>query len=116
MPIPALIYFVTTKKSREKMMELTIKTPQDGSGIERNAAVFKWDSFNNASLFLIQYYENTEAKPVFSAYTKKTSYFLPKQVFTNIFSSGKKYYWKVTGFNDKENITGESAINSFIVK
>lgn len=116
LPIPALIYFVTTEEFKARMMELSIKAPQEGSVIERNAALFKWGSFNGASLFLVQYYENMEANPVFSAYTKKTSYVLPKQVFTNIFLSGKKYYWKVTGYNDKDNIIGESATNSFIVK
>lgn len=116
LPTPALIYFVTTEEFRSRMMELSIKAPQEGSAIERKSAMFKWGSFNGASLFLIQYYENTEANPVFSAYTKKNSYVLPEQVFSHIFSSGKKYYWKVTGYNNKDNITGESATNSFIVK
>jgi hypothetical protein len=116
LPTPALIYFVTTEEFRARMMELAVKSPQAGSTIERKSAMFKWGSFSGASLFLIQYYENIEANPVFSAYTKKNSYILPEQVFTNIFSSGKKYYWKVTGYNDKDNVIGESATNSFTVK
>lgn len=116
LPTPALIYFVTTEEYMAKKMELAVKAPQDGSAIERSAALFQWGSFKGASLFLIQYYEDVESKPVFSAYTKKTSYVLPKQVFTNIFSSGKKYYWKVTGYNEKDNITGESAVKSFMIK
>jgi hypothetical protein len=116
LPTSALIYFVTTEEFRAKMMELSIKTPQEGSAIEKKAAMFKWGSFSGASLFLVQYYENIDAKPVFSAYTRKNSYILPEPVFKNIFSSGKKYYWKVTGYNNKDNNTGESATSSFTVK
>ena len=116
LPTPALIYFVTNEEFKGKMMELSIKAPQEGSAIERKSAMFKWGSFSGASLFLVHYYENIEANPVFSAYTKKNSYILPEQVFTNIFSSGKKYYWRVTGYNDKDNMIGESATNSFTVK
>lgn len=116
LPTPALIYFVTTEEFRAKVMELSIKAPQEGTAIDRNAASFKWGSFKGASLFLIQYYENSEAGPVFSAYTKRSSYVLPRQVFTNIFVSGKKYYWKVTGYNEKDNLIGESATGSFVVK
>jgi len=116
LPTPALIYFVTTEEFRARTRELGIKSPQEGSSIDRKSAMFKWGSFSGASLFLVQYYENIEANPVFSAYTKKNSYVLPEQVFSNIFSSGKKYYWRVTGYSNKDNIIGESATNSFIVK
>jgi hypothetical protein len=116
LPTPALIYFVTNEEFRAKMMELGIKTPQEGSVIERKSAMFKWGSFSGASLFLVQYYENIEANPVFSAYTKKNFYVLPEQAFTHIFTSGKKYYWKVTGYNTKDNVIGESGTNSFVVK
>lgn len=116
LPTPALIYFVTTEEFKARTKELSIKSPQDGSAIDHKSAAFKWGTFNGASLFLVQYYENIEANPVFSAYTKKNYYVLPEQVFTNIFSSGKKYYWRVTGYNDKDNITGESATNSFVIK
>lgn len=116
LPTPALIYFVTTEEFKARTKELAVKSPQDGSAIDRKSAAFKWGTFNSASLFLVQYYESIEAKPVFSAYTKKNYYVLPEQVFTNIFSSGKKYYWRVTGYSDKDNIIGESATNSFTVK
>lgn len=116
LPTPALVYFVTNEEFKGKMMELGIKSPQDGSLIDRKSAMFKWGSFSGASLFLVQYYENIEDNPIFSAYTKKNYYVLPEKVFSHIFISGKKYYWRVTGYNDKDNMTGESATNSFTVK
>jgi hypothetical protein len=114
LPIPALVYFVTTDDYRARFA-IGTQIPRDASTIERASARFAWES-DGASLFLVQYYEDPESKPVFSAYTREAFYLLPQPVFKDIFAPGEKYYWKVTGYNDKNNVIGESATRSFIIK
>ena len=115
LPVPALVYFVTTDEFRPKPVEIMIKSPQEGATVARPIR-FEWAPFDGTSLFLIQYYENRESKPVFSAYTKEAFYVLPQQVYSDIFREGITYFWKVTGYSEKNTVIGESAIGSFIVK
>jgi len=44
-------------------------------------------------------------------------YACPAEIgFHEYFSSGKKYYWKVPGYNDRKNVSGDRAIGSFVVQ
>jgi hypothetical protein len=116
LPVPAIVYFVTPEEFRPISVNVGLKSPEDGSGLSRSAARFEWESFKGASLFLIQYFENPAERPLFSAYTREPNYLLPELASKELFAPGVKYYWKVTGYNDRDNVVVESGIRSFMIK
>jgi len=112
-PLPSIVYFVTPDEAKPIPAKIILIAPAHEDKLEYAPASFRWEPLDGTAVYLIQYYEKPDLKPVFSAYTKEPSYSLPKAVFDNIFSPGKKYYWKVTGFNDENNIKGESEVRTF---
>ncbi|MHC1696628.1 MAG: hypothetical protein AB9919_00895 [Geobacteraceae bacterium] len=116
LPVPALVYFVTPEEFRPRPVDVGLKSPVDNSTLSRAAARFEWESFKGATLYLVEYYENPEERPLFSAYTREPMYQLPELASNDLFVPGAKYYWKVTGYNDKDNIVVESAIRSFTLQ
>jgi hypothetical protein len=112
-PLPALIYFVTTDESSVKQVGLTLKNPAEEAEVPYASLKYEWQVIR-ADVYLIQFFEKQGAKPVFSAYTKKGFYQLPQLVLKNIFQSGKTYYWRVIGFDKERRMTGESKTGSFL--
>jgi hypothetical protein len=116
LPVPALVYFVTSEEFRPIPVTVGLISPKESASLSRTAAQFAWNSSNDATLFLIQYFENTSEKPLFSAYTRDPSYLLPELASKNIFTPGTTYYWKVTGYNDRDNVVVESGVWNFTIK
>jgi hypothetical protein len=115
-PLPSILYFVTPTEFKGKQFTISLNSPENGSAHEYAPMKFEWERFNEGSLFLIQYFDNPESNPVFSAYTKNAFYALPEMVLKKIFDQEKKYYWKVKGFDSENNIIGESNVWSFSFK
>jgi hypothetical protein len=111
-PLPALIYFVTTDESAAKPFGLTLKNPAESAEMPYASLKYEWQVIR-ANVYLIQFFETQGAKPVFSAYTKKGFYQLPQLVLKKIFQPGKTYYWRVTGFDRERRMAGESKTGSF---
>jgi hypothetical protein len=111
-PLPALIYFVTTDESAAKSVGLTLKNPAEAAEVPYASLKYEWQVIR-ANVYLIQFFETQGEKPVFSAYTKKGFYQLPQLVLKKIFQPGKTYYWRVAGFDRERRIIGESKTGSF---
>lgn len=116
LPVPALVYYVTPDEFRARPVDVELLAPLEGTPLPRSAARFEWEPFKGASLFLVEYFENPEERPLFSAYTREPLYLLPELASKDLFAPGAKYYWKVTGYNDRDNIVVESAMRSFTIK
>jgi len=116
LPVPALVYYITPDEFRPRPVDVGLKAPTEGSPLPRSAARFEWEPFKGASLFLVEYFENPAERPLFSAYTREPFYLLPELASKDLFAPGAKYYWKVTGYNNKDNIVVESAMRSFTIK
>ncbi len=112
-PLPSIIYFVTSAEFEGKRFSIKLISPEDDSVLEYLPIKFGWEKLNTTTLFLIRFFDNPSSKPIFSAYAKDASYALPEIVFKKIFSPGQKYYWKVEGFDSGNNIIGESGTWSF---
>lgn len=112
-PLPSIIYFVTSAEFGGKRFSIKLISPEDDSVLEYLPVKFGWEKLNNKLLFLIQFFDDPDSKPIFSAYAKDAFYALPEIVFKKIFSPGRKYYWKVEGFDSENNIIGESGTWSF---
>ncbi len=115
-PLPSILYFVTPTEFTGAPISIKLTSPENNSELEYSQVKFEWQKFNNSTLFLIQFFDDLHTKPLFSAYTRETFYFLPEIVLKSIFLPGQKYKWKVTGFNAENNIVGESTIRSFSFK
>lgn len=116
LPVPALVYYVTPEEFRPIPVDVGLKAPLDGASLSRSAARFEWETFKGATLYLVQYFESPEERPVFSAYTREPSYLLPELASKDLFSAGVRYFWKVTGYNDRDNIVVESDMRGFTLK
>ena len=114
-PLPSLVYFVSADESVLRPMALMLKAPAEKSVLPYGTIKFQWEEYFSA-LYLVQYFEKPDDKPVFSAYTLKTYYKLPDVVLKNIFQRERDYYWKVTGFDKQKRRTGESATSRFRFK
>lgn len=110
--LPALIYFVTTDETAATPETLILKTPQDNQEVPYAPLKFEWQTSRSA-LYVVQFFEKQDDKPVFSAYTKKNYYQLPLLVLKKSFKAGEKYYWRVTGYDRERGKTGESRTGGF---
>jgi hypothetical protein len=115
-PLPSILYFVTPTEFKGKPVDIKLVAPENESGLKYLPIKFEWEKLNSTLLFLIQFFDNPDSKPIFSAYTKEPHYLIPELYLDNIFSPGQKYYWKVTGFDEKNNIVGESTVWKFLFK
>jgi hypothetical protein len=116
MPIPSAIYFVTPEGIACSLVEIKTFAPDDGAVVAYAPLEFEWEKVDNVTRFLIGFYEEPEGKPVFSAYTKGTSYTLPESAVKSFFEPGQKYYWKVTGFEGERNTVCENRVRNFSFK
>jgi hypothetical protein len=111
-PLPVLVYFVTTDEAAVKQVGLTLKAPTEASEVPYASLKYEWRPIR-AEVYLIQFFEAQETKPVFSAYTKKGFYQLPQLVLKKNFETGKTYYWLVTAFDKERRKISESKTGSF---
>jgi subtilisin family serine protease len=114
-PLKEILYFVTTDEAPGKPAKLTLYTPENGDNIEYGPSTFTWEKPEKTAFFTIQFFEDPKSGPVFSAFTKEATYTLPESILQNSFSPGRKYSWKVTGFNDRSDVIAESESWSFTI-
>ncbi len=111
-PLPAMIYYVTPEDYKW-LMDITLMSPADNAGLAYAPAEFVWSSPGETYVFLVQFFDKPDAKPVFSAYAVKGAYLPPEQAFKDVFARGGKYLWKVTGFDSGSNVVGQSPVWTF---
>jgi len=114
-PLPEILYFVTPAEYK-RPVALTLLSPENDSTSEYSPLTFKWERLSRTTLFLIQFFDSPDSKPLFSAYTRDSSYSLPELVLKTILSPGQKYYWKVKGFDSENNVIAESHTWGFSFK
>ncbi|MEW6374316.1 MAG: hypothetical protein AB1502_00810, partial [Thermodesulfobacteriota bacterium] len=112
---PEAIYFVTAEEFRERL-PIRLVYPKDKSEMDYSPITFKWEERERKSVYLVEFLEEGDEKPIFSAYAKALEYTLPEPVLKGIFTPGKKYSWRVKGFDADNNIVGESALFQFTFK
>lgn len=111
-PLPSAIYFVTTEEVKE-IVKISLISPEDNSINNYTSLRFSWRGINDKIVYLIQFFEDKDSTPIFSAYTTESFYILPEVILKRIFQPSKVYYWKVIGFDESRNKLGESSLWSF---
>ena len=115
LPIPEAIYFVTSEEFKE-IQSIKLIAPEDMADVGYAATDFVWYGKEPTANYLIEFQEEGGGKPLFAAYTRKPQYRLPESVLKGIFSPGKKYFWRVKGFDTGGNVSRESPIYRFTFK
>jgi hypothetical protein len=106
--LPSIIYFVTAEEGLGKPVNIVLLSPVNYSLIEYAPVKFEWEKLDKTPLYFIRFYDKTDSTPIFSAYAKEGYYTLPDIALKGVFSPGKKYYWKVSGFDAENKVIGES--------
>jgi hypothetical protein len=115
LPVPEAIYFVTAEEFR-RTFSIKLISPPDKSEMDYSPLTFKWEGKDATVTYLVEFLEEMDGKPIFSAYTKRLDYSLPMPVLKSIFSPGRGYLWRVKGFDAENNVVGESSLFQFTFK
>jgi hypothetical protein len=110
-----ILYFVTAEEAKGKPVAIALYSPENEEIIAYGPSTFTWEKPEKTAFFTIQFFDNLKAELVFSAFTKEASYTLPESIVLNSLSPGRKYSWKVTGFNDASDVIAESELWSFTI-
>ncbi len=116
LPPPSILYFVVPKEISCAVVDIKIVAPRDGAEAPYAPLKFSWEKVRQSTHFLIGFYTKPDTKPVFSAYTKETDYTIPDAVLKTVFRPGKKYFWKVMGFDNENNLICEHKVQGFTFK
>lgn len=110
LPVPSILYFVLAKDAKKTKTALKQNSPEEGTQLDFGPATFSWQQFPDVEVYLISFFEKAASKPIYSAYTKEAVYELAGPTLEAIFSPGRKYVWKVTGYDiDKNEISEQKA-------
>ena len=114
LPVPSLLYFVTTQGVQRSQIVLKPIMPAEGVSLRYEPLTFVWEKLADNATYIIQFFKEPTSTPLFSACTMDVSYKLPSALFREIFKPGTKYYWKVKGSGGKEE--AESTLREFRFK
>jgi hypothetical protein len=112
-PFPKAIYYVTTDKT-PSMTPINLAEP--GRTTVKAYAPFRvaWNPAPGLATYLVEFFLKEEDRPVFSAYVAdKSDYLLPEPALRHYFIPGKSYSWQVKGFDEENNLVGESDRREF---
>ncbi len=112
--LPEAIYFITAKAYQVKKIRLV--SPLDEEKLTISGLSFNWKELGlRPFAYLIEFREGPEDKPLFSAYVKTSRYTVPQQIAVRYFSSVKRLYWQVKGFDDEGRLIGKSDVRKIVL-
>jgi hypothetical protein len=113
--LPKALYYVTPEQTA-LIATIDQSEPFDLAVLERTPQTFKWTCSRPLSTYLVEFLEEEDGSPFFSAYTTQKEYTLPAAALNYYFTSPQPYFWRVKGFDDQNDMAGESSIRSFRFK
>jgi hypothetical protein len=110
--LPQALYFVTP--SEDTVRQVTIGIPAaTPAAAGKGPHSFAWERPQGIDFFLVEFSETSDGKPIFSAFVKEARYAIPAEGMEGVFTPGKKYFWRVKGYDGHENQVGASASAEF---
>jgi hypothetical protein len=113
--LPRALYYVTSVPS-ETQTQILLTNPQGGVALEWAPVPFAWIEEPSLTTYLIEFVEEGQEAPVFSAYVNQGAYTLPQPVLNHFFSPRRTYRWRVRGFDADNNPAGVSDGRDFVLK
>lgn len=116
-PFPVAFYDVVEKEKSSRSV-ITLLAPGNREALVLLDLQFSWQQRVKSATYLISFFDtqSKDDEPLFSAYTKESSYSLPAQMKEKNFQVGGRYEWMVLGFSDDGKIISGSGLNSFFVE
>lgn len=111
--LPQALYFVTPSEEAVRMVKIGIP-PAPPAEAGKGTRSFAWDRPRGIDLFLVEFSETPDGKPLFSAFAKENRYAIPSEGMDGVFTPGRKYFWRVKGYDGHENQVGASAPAEFV--
>ena len=109
---PKALYYVTPGETTQ-LVTINQMEPFDLAVLEHAPQTFRWMGTKSLAAYLVEFMEEENGSPMFLAYTTQTEYTLPAAALKHYFTSPQPYFWRVKGFDQQNNIAGESGIRSF---
>ncbi|MEE4314095.1 MAG: putative Ig domain-containing protein, partial [Desulfofustis sp.] len=109
---PEAIYHVEAKKAAI-VVPITVTAPEDRAVLSMNSALFSWHDNARIQTYQLDFYQEDETEPFFSAYTKSGQYQLTNRIIELKFAPASAYRWQVRGFNGAGELAAESRVLSF---
>jgi hypothetical protein len=110
--VPEAIYYVT-EKERKAFAPIGIIGPPDRAELDYTPLNFRWQLQSGSTFYLVEFFEVEDEEPIFSAYTKGTSYALPNHSLRKFFSANNTYLWRVQAFSAAGEMINESNLHQF---
>ncbi len=110
--MPKAIYYVRPFEAIE-IIPIAQISPYNRAPVDYSSFNFKWGADDDLTTYLLEFTDSTNESPIFSAYTRNAEYALPPYVLKYYFKAGKRYFWKIKGFNSEDIIAGESDMREF---
>jgi len=111
--LPQALYFVTPSEDTLRMVKIGIP-PSPPAEAGKGIRSFAWDRPSGIDLFLLEFSETPDGKPIFSAFAKGNRYAFPSMGMEGVFTPGKRYFWRVKGYDGRENQVGTSVPSEFV--
>lgn len=105
-PLPQLLYYVAAAKELRTIRISAQREEREDGGPPVHR--FGWEKPEGIDLFFLEFSEEPGGKPVFSAFTREGSYALPDRGVDEVFTTGKRYYWRVKGYDANGEQVAES--------
>ncbi len=109
---PQAIYHVEAKKAAI-VAPITVTAPEDRAIVDSSGALFSWHDTGRIETYQLDFYQEGETEPFFSAYTKSGEYHLVDRIIELKFAPATTYRWQVRGFNGAGELAAESREFSF---
>lgn len=110
--MPEGIYFVSADEAGEAYI-IGLVMPEDSGQIGYGPYTFGWRREPWANTYLVEFFGEDTEKPIFTAYTRKSTYLLPPAILKKVFAADTSYQWRVKGYDAEGKIIGQSRLNAF---
>jgi hypothetical protein len=104
---PKVVYYVT-EQSYLKDVAIEILTPGPGTVLPYKPITLSWQKVANTEVYMVHIFSEQEDQPIFSAYSKKSSYYLRPEILERYMKPEHQYYFQVQGFHEDTRLTGQS--------
>lgn len=111
---PKAVYFVTPGEENARHVTIAVPHADPAAAPSGGAHRFVWDRPSGIARFFLEFSEEPGGKPLFSAFTTEPAYTMPKALPDSPFTVGRRYYWRVLGYDANDNPVGESTPVPFV--
>lgn len=104
---PKVVYYVA-EQSYLKAADIKILTPGSDTALPFEPITFSWQKVPNTEVYMVHIFAEQEDQPIFSAYSKKNSYYLRPEIMERYMKPDHQYSFQVQGFHEDTRLTGQS--------